>query len=483
MQLTDLRLDAGWIVPIEPAGALRDHALRRRRRPHRRARSDGGRRSGICGARAPGAARPRAAARARQCAHARGDEPLPRNCRRRPAASLAGAAHLAARGAVREPGLRLRRRPARGCGNAARGCHVLQRHVLLPRRERARLPRAGDAGDAGVADPGFSDALRVRRGRLPADGARDPRCAEARARPGVLAVAACAVHRRRRHLGEDRRLRAAARPADPDPSRGNGGRGRAEPRTAWAHAARQAARPGCNGARLHRDPRRAPRGRRSAAARGAGMPRRALPRLQHEARQRRRAGFRAAGGRRERRSRHGRGRVEQPPGSLRRNARGDTARQGRDGRSVDAAGAAGAARGDPRRRARAGPRRQDRLAGGGQGRGRRGGRPLGARRRALLRSGLAPRQRRGPRCGDRRVGRGQAYRRPAASLPRRTRARSSRARDSGRSDFNEYDRDDHGRRHRRRHPPTSIRPSSRSSGRSRITGGTRKARCSGRCTG
>src|SRR5438876_477125 len=27
MQPADLRIDAGWIVPIEPAGALRDHAL------------------------------------------------------------------------------------------------------------------------------------------------------------------------------------------------------------------------------------------------------------------------------------------------------------------------------------------------------------------------------------------------------------------------------------------------------------------------
>jgi len=27
MQTADLRIDAGWIVPIEPEGALRDHAL------------------------------------------------------------------------------------------------------------------------------------------------------------------------------------------------------------------------------------------------------------------------------------------------------------------------------------------------------------------------------------------------------------------------------------------------------------------------
>ena len=27
MQTCDLRLDAGWIVPIEPAGALANHAL------------------------------------------------------------------------------------------------------------------------------------------------------------------------------------------------------------------------------------------------------------------------------------------------------------------------------------------------------------------------------------------------------------------------------------------------------------------------
>src|SRR5512137_2821478 len=27
MQTVDLRVDGGWIVPIEPAGALRDHAL------------------------------------------------------------------------------------------------------------------------------------------------------------------------------------------------------------------------------------------------------------------------------------------------------------------------------------------------------------------------------------------------------------------------------------------------------------------------
>ena len=226
-------------------------------------------------------------------------------------------------------------------------------------------------------------------------------------------VAARALHRGRRDLGEDRRLRAAARPADPDPSRGDGARGRAGPRTARAHAARTAA---CAGRHRARDSSPSTACTCRPTTLRCSPPRVATWCTAPSSNMKLGSGIAPVSAllaqRRERRARHRRRGVEQPPRSLRRNARRDAARQGGGGRSVGAAGPAGAARGDARRRPRAGPRPGHRLARRGQAGGRRRGRPVRDRRNALLRSGLASRPRRRPRGGDRRLGCRQASGRP-----------------------------------------------------------------------
>ena len=141
------------------------------------------------------------------------------------------------------------------------------------------------------------------------------------AQPRVLAGAARAVHGERRNLEEDRRVRAPARPADPDASRRDGAGGRREPRRSMAaRRLRRLHDLGVTGPQFI-----AIHGVHLAAedigtSRGARLPRRALPDLEHEARQRHRARRRAARKRRQRRARHRRRGVEQPPRSLRRNA-------------------------------------------------------------------------------------------------------------------------------------------------------------------
>ena len=88
---------------------------------------------------------------------------------------------------------------------------------------------------------------------------------------------------------------------------------------------------GATGPGIRRDSRGAPRTRRRGPACRAGLQRRALPGLQHEARERHRAGDRTRRGRRQCRARNGRCGVQQPSRPLRRDAPRLAARQGRNG--------------------------------------------------------------------------------------------------------------------------------------------------------
>ena len=223
MQTVDLRLDAGWILPVEPAGALAGHALVVDAGRIVALRADGG---GRCAPtrRASTLALPRHAlipGLVNAHTHAamtlfRGiadDVPLqvwleqhiwPREGR------------FAAPDFVYDGALPRRRR------DAARRHHLLQRHVLLSRRHRAGAARRRNAGDARAAGARLPDALRGGPGRLPAEGARRPRRVHARAAARLLAVAARAVHGRRPGVGEDDHLRARnstcrSRPTSPRP--------------------------------------------------------------------------------------------------------------------------------------------------------------------------------------------------------------------------------------------------------------------------
>ncbi len=294
MQTVDLRLDAGWIVPIEPAGALRDHALI----------VDAGRIVAIVpaaeadrdvhGARTRGTARARAAAGTRQRAHARGDEPLSRHRRRRAAQGLARAAHLAARSEFVAPefvydGARLA--AAEMLKGGITCCNDM---YFFPDATARAFLELGMRAMLGLPILDFPTPYAADADGYLQTRSRHARRVEARAEARVFARAARALHGRRRDVGKDRRVRAPARPADPDPRRRNRARGRAEPRRARVHAARAAARAGRDRARLHRDPRRAPVARRHRAPRDPRRARRALPGLEHEARQRHRAGGGAA---------------------------------------------------------------------------------------------------------------------------------------------------------------------------------------------
>ena len=113
---------------------------------------------------------------------------------------------------------------------------------------------------------------------------------------------------------------------------------------------------------LHRDPRGPARRRRHRPARDAALPRRALPDVESQARQRHRAGHGAQGARRQRRARHRWRGQQQPPRRVRRGAPRLAARQGRNRRRRGARRRRRAAHGDARRRSGAGARRRDRIA-------------------------------------------------------------------------------------------------------------------------
>ena len=182
MQTVDLRIDAPWIVPVEPAGVLAGHAIL----------VDGGaivaivpvgrRRRVLRGARDARAGLARADSRPRQRAHARGDDADARHRRRRAAEAVARAAHLAVRRPLRVAGVRLRRHAARQRRDAAGRRHVLQRHVLLSGRRGARLRGRRHARAGRHAGPRLPDAVRGRCGRLPGEGTRRARRVQARGR-------------------------------------------------------------------------------------------------------------------------------------------------------------------------------------------------------------------------------------------------------------------------------------------------------------
>ncbi len=268
MQAVDLRLDAGWIVPIEPAGALAGHALLVDGGRIVALAADGGRRSRILGARARRAAAPRAAARARQRAHARGDEPVPRNRRRRSAAA-SGSSSTSGRARGSSP-RRTSSTTAPGsprpkcCAAASPAATTCTSFPTPPHGPSSRL---GMRAMLGLPVLDFPTPYAADAGRLPASGARRPRRAEARIAARVLAVAACAVHGGRRDLGEDRRLRAPARPADPDASCRNGRRGRAKAARRTGSRRSRACTGWAPPVPVHRDPRRSPRAGRNRPAR------------------------------------------------------------------------------------------------------------------------------------------------------------------------------------------------------------------------
>ena len=190
---------------------------------------------GFDAARAPRIAAPCAAAGPRQRPHARGDEPLSRHRRRSPARRLAGAAHLAARSAIR------RRRissttarvspPPKCCAAESRAATTC---TSFPRRARGHSWSSGcvRCWAAPILDfptPYAADADGYLARGL---AIRDALKHEPHAR--VLAGPARALHGERRHLGQDRRVRASARSAGPDASRRDRAGSEREPHRAWA---------------------------------------------------------------------------------------------------------------------------------------------------------------------------------------------------------------------------------------------------------
>ena len=164
----DLRIDARWIVPVEPRRRADRPRADRRRRPHRRAAARRAR---------PTRATRRASASTLPThvlipglvnAHTHAAMTLMRGIADDvPLQALARGAHLAAR-------RRASCRPSScydgtllACGrDAARRRHLLQRHVLLSRTpRRARTTTAGMRALIGHAGPRLPDAVRRRRRR------------------------------------------------------------------------------------------------------------------------------------------------------------------------------------------------------------------------------------------------------------------------------------------------------------------------------
>ena len=218
----DLRIDAGWIVPVEPAGALAGHALIVDGGPHRRARAD---------RRAPTrdyAARehvvlPRHVLMPgpRQRAHARGDDAVARHRRRRAAEALARASTsgrakraFVAPEFVHDGTLLAAAEMLRG------GITCCNDMYFFPEPRRARASSSRHARDARACRCSTSrrptppmPTRYLQRGLAARDAFKHaPRLV-------VRAGAARALHGRRRDVEQDRDVRAPARPADPDASR------------------------------------------------------------------------------------------------------------------------------------------------------------------------------------------------------------------------------------------------------------------------
>ena len=144
---------------------------------------------------------------------------------------------------ARVAGVRVRRHPARMRGDAARRGHLLQRHVFLSGGGGPRVPRQRHARRHRADRGRVPERLRLRRGRLPGEGARAARPARGRGAALVLHRAARAVHGGRPYLRADRDPRGGTGSADPhSPARDRGGgpRRRRGSRRAAARAPRGA---------------------------------------------------------------------------------------------------------------------------------------------------------------------------------------------------------------------------------------------------
>ena len=146
----------------------------------------------------------------------------------------------------------------------------------------------------------------------------------------VRAGAARALHGERRNVEQDRDVRAPARFADSNASRGNARRSRRRAVRDGHHAVGAARSAGRDGSQFHRDSRGACHGSRHCDAGAARLPCRALPGVEHEARERHRAGDGAARAGRQRGAGQRRRRVQQSSRSLFRDAAREPARQGDD---------------------------------------------------------------------------------------------------------------------------------------------------------
>ncbi len=245
----DLRIDAGWIIPVEPAGVLTGHALI----------VDKGRIVALLPADAADAAF------------------APRTTHRRPAHALipglvnahTHAAMTLMRGVADDLPLKawleehiwpLEARfvspdfvydgTLLGAAEMLRGgvtcCNDM---YFYPDAAARAYETAGIARDVGRSGARLPDALCRRRRRVPAERAGGAGRVQALVAGDVFAGAACAVYGRRRHVGKDRHVCAGARLAHPDASRRNApGSGRSpcrngndsarSPRSAGRHRAR-----------------------------------------------------------------------------------------------------------------------------------------------------------------------------------------------------------------------------------------------------
>ena len=463
-------IDARWIVPVEPAGALDRPRADRRRRTDRRRRA---RRARPTRDYAPRETRRRSPTHVllpglvNAHTHAamtllRGiadDVPL------KPGSSSTSGrakARFVSPEFVYDGTLLAARR------DAARRHHLLQRHVLLPGRRGARLRAPACARCSGMPVLDFPTPYAADADGYLQRGPRRARRVQARAAARVLAGAARALHGRRRDV---RRRSSCTRASSTCRSRrtcGDARRGRRRARGDRRDAAR-AARPrsASTGPGVHRGPRACISTPADIALLArARLPRRALPGVEHEARERHRAGRRAA--------RRAASTSRSAPTAPRRttastcSARCASPRCSPRWRRGDAAALPGARRslrdGDARRRARARARRR------ASARSSPGKEADVDRRRPVAASATQP-------CYDpvshlvHAVGRervtdvwvgGRARRRGPRAARRSTKPRSlARARALAATSIAMTAADPMTHRHRR--PPTSIRPSSRSS--------------------
>ena len=262
MREIDTLIHAAWIAPVEPPGTLlADHAVAIRDGRIEALLPTGAGRGRASTAKSEVTPRPaRAHPGPGEPALPRGHDAAARP-RRRPAAhDVAQGPRLAGGGEARGRRVRARRQPARDGRDAARRDHLLQRHVLLSRGDRARGAARRHAREPRRDRGRVPQRLRHRRGELPAQGPRDARRLPGRGPPLLLPGAARALHRERRDARE-RSRRSPRRSTLPIHTHlhETRGRDRAGPGAARHAPARAPAPPGARGPAPHRRARRAPR--------------------------------------------------------------------------------------------------------------------------------------------------------------------------------------------------------------------------------